>query len=599
MNQLELTVNDNKLAIINDTFSTSGSSNFDICNFTFGPMWSGFQKIAVFGIGDDDGYNVVLETDSCKIPIECTQRSGILRIGIIGIGEDAASTIISTNVVTHRITHGVNDGGYITDNIEAQTGFSFDEASQLSTSPAAKISPWADDWYTPKAPDLSQDFFECEFCAMANNYSDYVSEGFLENSTAFYTFTGKDYDRVIVISANHCKKSEMTLSALSGFFKAICEQKESDMNLNFLYNKVKFIVVPTVNTNGNQLNENEVDLSHNYPFRWEECAFEDKGEAGASEPETLAMIGLLNAAAQENLVGVLDFSASEELDCKRIFYPAFEGVDEDVILKTVSKFDCTLPDGDYLKNTVFASSTTPSFTNFAASQFGVNACSSEFKEDIDSVEKYTEYIGNLILSTAKKCRIQAQKNPQPFTKHIFWRSSEDDDVAALNEQMLPVWISSYLTNLLGSYNITLSGYVILKSAAGASVTIRPVLYQQNSAENGYESRFLDSSFDINATICQGISVVPINSVIQGERTSSCPDKKFAQNLGALIAASCEQGQGEIVGFSYTLDATPSNAVNAVEILTPQGLASDYADESQSPVFTLKYPLGGWAAQIIE
>ena len=206
--------------------------------------------------------------------------------------------------------------------------------------------------------------------------------------------------------------------------------------------------------------------------------------------------------------------------------------------------------------------------------------------------KYSEFIGNLFLAFAKKCKAKGEVKPEPFTKHIYWRGKSETDVISLTENVSPAYISSFSLEPDSPYNVTMNGYVILKSESGASVTIRPVLYQQNVGGADLSARQNSNEFDISVPILSGVSVIPLNSVIHC--TGSCKNfggDSFPQKLGSFIAASCAEGSAQIIGFSYTLCAVPCGAVTSAEVLTPNGLASDFGDESTTPVFTIKYPIG--------
>ena len=68
MNNLTLKVVGNRLEMVRDGYSTSGSVNYDSCTFSFDSEWSTFEKTAVFGFGNDDVLRVALdENNTCKI----------------------------------------------------------------------------------------------------------------------------------------------------------------------------------------------------------------------------------------------------------------------------------------------------------------------------------------------------------------------------------------------------------------------------------------------------------------------------------------------------------------------------------------------------
>ena len=110
LNQLELTVTGNFLKFTSDPKLASGSRAFDKCVFTFNSAWDDFQKTAVFSVGSDEGITAVIENGQCFVPSKCLEKAGLLRIGVIGKN---GNTVISTNIISHRISSGANDGGNI------------------------------------------------------------------------------------------------------------------------------------------------------------------------------------------------------------------------------------------------------------------------------------------------------------------------------------------------------------------------------------------------------------------------------------------------------------------------------------------------------
>ena len=195
-------------------------------------------------------------------------------------------------------------------------------------------------------------------------------------------------------------------------------------------------------------------------------------------------------------------------------------------------------------------------------------------------EKIAACVGRMVLSSIEKDCVS--RTAQPFVKHIFWHSKAKNDVFSLDGDMRRLFISSYTAELNGSYNITVNGIVKVKSALHSRLRIRPVLYQSDS-DADFEKRSALTDFDVETYINAGVSVIPFSSVISvgGDDATKMPLK-----LGFVITAS---GAGDITGFSYTLSAVPSDSACGVEVLTPQGIVSDYRDESEPPLFLIKYP----------
>lgn len=610
MNQLEFNVIGNKITAAKLPDITSGSVNFDKCKFTFDSQWDNFSKTAVFICGVPNGeYTAAIVGGVCTVPKECLQKSGLLKIGAVGISGDG--TVISTNIAVHKITVGANESVQIT-SFENSDGGELDSSEEMTFE--EEISDWADDMYTAKENDIGsldydafkaadENYLTAQFSLLAQKYPDYVKEtsagedSYGKNIPVF-TFTGRDFDRTIFVTANHTRGTYMTSAALGGFFGALCKRNSEDKNLNFLYNKVKFIVLPaaapTAYENENGLNKNNVNIACNFPFKWDICGNENKGTASASEKETLAVMQALENVSGENIIAVCDFISKNISAEKNIFYAPHKNSDEELLLKTAGKFDCIHSDGGEKNSTVLTPDSSPCFANFAAQNYEASSCSVVWKDDLTlkAVMKYSEFIGNLFLTFAKKCKAKGEVKPEPFTKHIYWRGKSETDVISLTENVSPAYISSFSLEPDSPYNVTMNGYVILKSESGASVTIRPVLYQQNVGDANLSARQNSNEFDISVPILSGVSVIPLNSVIHC--TGSCKNfdgDGFPQKLGSFIAASCAEGSAQIIGFSYTLCAVPCGAVTSAEVLTPNGLASDFGDESTTPVFTIKYPIG--------
>lgn len=196
-------------------------------------------------------------------------------------------------------------------------------------------------------------------------------------------------------------------------------------------------------------------------------------------------------------------------------------------------------------------------------------------------EKIAACIGKAVLSAIKKgC---GGITAQPFVKHIFWRSKSENDVFSLEQSPRCMWISSSVTDINCKSNITVNGFVTVKSDSAGRVRIRPVLYQPDGGDADFSKRSRLTDFDVESDINRGIGVIPFSSVISAE--GDCGGGK-ATKLGFVIMAS---GAGDITEFSYTINGIPSESERGVEVLNVQGLVSDYRDESETPLFLIKYP----------
>lgn len=610
MNQLEFNITGNKITVVKLPCVTSGSANYDECKFNFDSQWDKLSKTAVFICSAlNSEYTSPITNGICNVPKECLQKSGTLKIGAVGVGE--SGTVISTNIAVHKITVGANESVQITAFEPDDSSSGFDSAEE--TAFEEELSEWADSMYTSKESDIgsldfdslktqNENYLTATFSRLAKEHPDYVSEASAGEDSygkniPVFTFTGKDFDRTIFVYANYTHGTYMTSAALGGFFGALCKRNSADKNLNFLYNKVKFIVLPaaapTAYENENGLNKNNVKIDCNFPYKWNLCSDESKGTASASEKETVAVMNALENVSSENIVAACSFLSKNISAEKHISYPSIKFSDEDLLLKVASKFDC-LNSEDEENATVLTPDSSPCFTNFAAESYRISSCSVVWRDDLglNAVVKYSSFIGNLFLSFAKKCKVKGESEPMPFTKHIYWRQTNNADAISLTESIAPAYISSFLAELDASCSVTMNGYVILKSDSGASVTVRPVLYQQNADEANLAVRQSSDEFDISVPILSGVSVIPLNAVIHCTKScSSVNGSSFSQKLGAFIAASCTDGSAQIVGFSYTVCVMPCGASASTQVLTPNGLASDYNSENASPVFTIKYPVG--------
>lgn len=610
MNQLEFIVTGNKLAVQKLPVTTSGSAYFDRCKFSFDSQWDSLQKTAVFICGTSEEYTASLLGGVCLIPKECLQKSGILKIGVVGVGDDG--TVISTNIAVHKIIVGANESVNIScyENDGSFDDVGFDSENEFTAE--QELSVWANDVYNCNESDigsldsnalkaLDENYLTSIFKELSQEYPDYVKESSAGTDSygkeiSVFEFIGKEFDRTIFITANHTHGTYLTSAVLGAFFKALCRKNAEDVNLNFLYNKVKFVVIPaaapTAYENESGLNAENVNISHNYPYKWDVCTDENKGSSAASEAETTAVMQTLDNVSGENIVAAFDFLSKSISAEKYVFYPPHKSTDEKLLLRTAGKFDCIHTSGDGPSATILAPDNSPSFANFAAERYEISSCCVVWNDDgtVSSAVRYCEFIGNLFLSFAKKCRAMGEKEISSFTKHICWRSSSESDTVILGESILPIYISSFLFKPNFSYNIVMNGYVILKSESGATVTIRPILYQQNVSNADLAARRLADDFDVSIPIPAGVSVIPLNAVLYATAACDDADGNFAQKAGSIIAAGCTDGSAQMIGFSYTLFAVPCGAQECTQVLVPNGLASDFNEDNKIPVFTKKYPI---------
>lgn len=611
MNLLNLYANGNLLTLGSRPMTTSGSVNYDTCAFTFNSDWTGFERTAVFAVGDTVCYAVELDdTGICKIPKECLAKTGILKIGVVG--ENDEGVVISTNIVTQRVVEGANncDAEYSQGSADGS-----DEDENIVSKESAIHLLWKDDSFELDKNFMLDDYslvnetdinsvYKVIFSKLAEEYPTYVTanvegQDYSGNDIMSFTFTGNDYDRVILITANHFASSYMTIRALGGFFKNLCGNYKKNANLNFLHSKVKFVVLPVVSPEAlltrSRQNSNGVAPFVNYDHFFDESPIEDKGEAVFSEPETIPVISLIDILSSEKCVWFCDFESENFTQSgKKIYYKANDVTQGNVIQEIVSKFDSRYEQTDLYSATQFIETNAPIATNYATYMYDMNSCTVVWSDSQTSqgakdeaTLKYIKFIGTFLLAAAEKCIVTKNSAPKPVTKQIVWRGNADSDCFTLAPACTPMWVSGYKQRLLGVYNVMLNGILTVDSEYETKVRVKPILYQKNSPTDDYEQRFSNSTFDTETTVSEGLNVIPFSSVISCKH-SNIPASSAHAEIGAVIAAACIKDV-KVISVSYTLTAIPSDGRNAVEVLTPPGIASDYTDENTTPVFEVKYP----------
>ncbi|MBQ8784287.1 MAG: hypothetical protein IJZ57_11015 [Clostridia bacterium] len=610
MNLLNLYANGNLLTLGSRPMTTSGSVNYDTCAFNFNDDWKGFDRTAVFAIGDAVCYAVELDdTGVCKIPKECLLKTGILKIGVVG--EDDEGTIISTNIVTQRVVEGANNGEMEFTPVNPETGNNEDG---ITSDESAVHLLWQDDSFELSPDFILDDYsnvdetdihsvYNVVFTKLAEEYPSYVTanvegQDYSGNDIMSFTFTGNDYDRVILITANHFASSYMTVRALGGFFKNLCENYKKNANLNFLHSKVKFVVLPVVCPEAlfgkSRHNLNGVATFVNYDHFFDESPIEDKGECSFSEPETIPVISLIDVLSEEKCVLHCDFECGNFSDVgKKVYYKANDITPCNELHDTVSKFDTRYEQTDLYYSTEFIETNAPIATNYSTYLYGINACSvvwsnARFTTSAmnEATLKYIKFMGTLLLDSAKKCISANRPKTGTVTKHIAWRGNTETDYVALTSSCTPMWVSGYKQRLKGNFNVTVNGFIIVDSEYETKVRVKPLLYQKGSPTDDYEQRFATQVFDSEQTMHQGLNTIPFSSTI------SC---KYSNIYGGIcrelytVIAAASGKEVKVIAVSYTVTAIPSDGRNSVEVLSPTGLASDYTDENTMPVFEVKYP----------
>lgn len=646
MNKIILKATANRLEIEKDTYTTGGSIDFDSCFFNFDNAWKGFAKTAVFGFGSTDYARVELESDECKIPAVCLKEEGLLRIAVYGVNEDGV--VITTNPVAHRINEGI---GEVNDWYEEDNLFVYNAIKELegaidkykgsleirfndllkllrrkgSLSDADVIPGEPDEWYSPTEftkmshfPSVSGDnkyhaYLGAILDVLVKEFPEYVSveETVVDSSGKFpiysYTFEPMNYEKTVLVTGCTYNDSDITLLALSHFFDELCRNYSKDRTLSYLRSKVKFVVIPVVNpygfANGEKLNANGVDIRRNFPYKWDECYSNEKGEDPASENEVYSIITVLEKIYEDKFCAVLEVNAGSFYYCgKMLFYPRYKDNCVSALAETVDRYNYENREDDVLDKAIIAPTINPGVCNFVAETFGVNACSINWSPISYSkytpggtVMKFAEFIGNVLYTLSKNSTYTLKESKLPFVKHFTWRSSGDADVhnVLVSDTYRKVPISAFELDVAKPCCITLSGYVILNVTHSCNVMINPVLWQDDSPEQTYDLRVAMNDFVLDVPLGEGIHILPVESVLQAYATDTnnhvttvYPKKvKFALATNSNVASAAG-----IIGYSFTLSAFESDAGKAVEISRPMGSATDFVNQHEVPTQEILYPI---------
>ncbi len=603
MNQLNFNVNGNLLTLNNKPMVTSGSVNYDACTFNFNKDWRGFSKTAVFTMEDDETCCVSLDnTSTCKIPSECLTKRGILKIGVVGEKDD--STVISTNLVAHRVVQGANE-----ESLEFPDDIEIEEPVIPTAESKSNIAFWEDERLTLSKSIVADDYsdvdntdinsyYDVTFSRLARLYPDYVTRAYdVEDSTGnrieYFTFASENYDRTILVTANHFAYNLATFKALSKFFKELCGNFESNSALRFLHNKVKIVVMPIMSPqavmNGSRLNDNGVAPFVNYDNLWDDSPIEDKGESAFSEMETIAYLSTIETLLEENLIWAFDFESQIlNSNTKKIYYKSNYAVDINFLNQAVNKYNSGYRTGSSVRNSEYYESQTPIATNYANLAYGVNACTVIWSFSGELVNEYADFIGNMLYEIAYNSSTLKKASLMPIVKHIAWRGVfSNNDYYSTTTSMTPLWISAFKQRVLGVYNVRMSGYVLVEAEKNTKFRVKPVLMQNNTQSENYDLRFNNDDFDVEVTTNVGVTAVPFETVMRCHYSNGL-NTSNASLLHSFIATA-SQSSVKVIGFSYTVSLTPSDEMNSVEVLSPTGKIADYSDLNNTPFFTSKYP----------
>lgn len=644
MNYIKMTVEGNKLRVIQDTNTTAGSANYDGCEFTFDEEWEGFAKTAVFSVNNSIYYRVTLDNNSCVIPATCLENEGILQIGVFGINDE--DVIITTNSIAHYVNEGVDvvgewmeeDSSFVANAVkelktaadeyfESLTNRFKSEVDRLNKIAGASSEVYVpSDWYYPKAftdSDTARllssskvtynQFLNFKLNALLLDFPDYVSREELgtdstgSNKLYAYSFAPIRYEKTILIACCFHTLDSSALISLAHFLDCLARDYDNDPVLKMLRSGVKIVVIPAVNPYClNKVaiyNSNNVNLAFNYPYNWNENRMANKGGSAADQKETQLVMELLEKLSTDKLCAVMELHTVNYLYSGRvIYYPRFQKGCATLLAELVNNFNRELASTDDADEAILVATNTSHLANYAADTYGVNACQLVQTTNLYggtytdySLTKYTEFIGNTIFALARSSRALPKRAAQPFLKHISWKKSTNEDAFSINstDELVKMPISAYELQLDSPYILQLSGYIELELSQSCTVKINPVLYQKYSPEQDFSTRAGDSAFVQELTLTKGAHIIPISAVLQGfyssfnysEIYNYCTKVGFILMLSASVANSVK-----VNSYAATLSAIPSEAPIPVEVSSPIGLSSDYQDDD-IPTQELKYPLG--------
>ena len=646
MNQLELTVEGNKLELTEDAYSTGGSVNYDKCAFTFDSEWNDFEKTAVFGIGRDT-FRVPLDDDGCCfIPSPCIEKEGLITIGVFGTND---GTVIATNAVAHHIDEGVDGLGewfeedyslvlnavsHMEDKVsncindmnrnyealsrQIRRNGNVEETSDIGGDP--------DDWYIPdefegaeELEDLIEDgelsdYYDYTFNRLWERYPNYIRRetvGYDDGGTYpvyAYIFEPVDYEKTVLVTAGTHGDEISAVFALSKLFSDICEKSGENRTLAYFRNRIKFVVIPIVNpyamANGTVYNENSVDIGFNFPYGWESCTKSKKGAEAGDQTETQNIIEYAELLQSDKFCAAVDVHVNPyTVSGKSVFYPRFKTNCVSALADFVNRFNYEIESGDKKKG-ILASNINPCLTNYLADEYGVNACEAVWPDELyggnysdDNYTKFTEFLGNLLCVMAKNSSFAIKCSEAPFVKYISWRGGEDTFAIPNSSSLTVMGISNYSLLLTSPCILNLQGYVVIRASEACTVKINPMLYQINSSEQTYSDRKdADSPFALELDLEEGTHAIPVSSVLQAYYSSynATSHVLYCENVKFRLAFSASKASAaEVTAFSVTFSGIPSDAAKPVEVSTPMGNTDDY-NSTDVPTQQILYPAGTYA-----
>lgn len=657
MNELKLSVYENTLTPLNSPLTTSGSTHYDKCTFTFeGESWNTLTRIAVFSIGSDDNYSIVLKNDnSCYIPSPCLEKIGIIRIGVCGVND--SGTVITTNIVVHRVTQGIESGEIWTDEDNSLLSKAISDATAIisdyktnikdiinssatllqqikDTYAAAKLESPNEElistvipegsWYKPSeiknfetAPQYSstlqyENMLDYIMNTLVADYGNYVTKRNLgiDSSGALniyaYTLAPANYEKTVLVCANSHQYGYSPFMGLSCFFKKLCSEYSLDNNLNYIRQKVKIVFVPCICPycfeNGKDYNYNNVRLTRNFPYNWENSISTYKGSTAGDQAETKILMSLLDELTDDKLCSVIEVEGSIASSSKSLYYPRYVSNCLAALKSMLNTMNSEYEQSSDYNNAYFEASNVPSLINYAAYQHDLNSCMitwgvngyTDGESGVAGIYKMCEMFGNTLLTMAKNSRIPQTTVLAPFIKHIFWKSQGSQDVFTIPTDTTSdtMGISKYMLSLNGPYNVTLNGNIKINVTSACTIKILPVLYQVSSPDKqDFSLRCANSEFEKQITLSPGMHYIPLLSVLKAYFSNVSETHLCSGKVGFLIKASADiENAATVTAFEATFSFMPSDIGKSLEISTPMGLVEDYSTAKTLPTQTIKYPV---------
>ena len=646
MNMIELNVTGTLLEITDEDKSTSGSVNYDRCEFTFDSEWDGFTKTAVFSCGGCDSYRADITDGACRIPPACTEKEGILSIGVFGVDDNG--TVIATNSVAHRIDEGTDSGEWIAEDESlvrnAIRDFE-DYADRFAERLENRINTFIanvtnendvslradagknifpnEDYEAPEftgaaaLPSVSNgseydDFFAYKLDGIVENHPEYVTRRVIGTDASgeypiyLYSFEPESYDKTLLITSTVHGSERIAFFALCSFLEDLCTRADSDPQLNYIRSKIKLAVVPVVNPYGlmhqRTVNSANVNIGCNFPFNWSACPNSSKGAEAADQAETGSIISLLDELDSDRLCAAIDIHTNviNAAGCT-VFYPRFSQGCVCELADMINRFLSENGEGANRDRAVLMSSVNPTLTNYAADAYGISACELVWNNSVyggtssdENVGMFTEFIGRAVYTMAKECRRSRREPPAPFAKYYSWSSSQGDTyTVAASAEAQKMAVSAYSLSPNFPCLIRADGSVTLHVTSECTVTVAPLLYQVMSPELD-EADIADSGrFAHRLTLGAGTHVIPVSSIIQAHYAcwNSSSDSYCAEDVRFTLAFNASAANTvSVEAFSVLLYVQPSDCARPVEMSVPMGAAAYYSGDD-IPIQTLAYPLG--------